>query len=70
LAAACKGTDTVTVYVRNAQGQTVAGPIQAPARPDRVARRTVRATGKLRLDVVSRCSSFSVRVDGVQQAQG
>jgi hypothetical protein len=69
LPAACKGTDTVSVYVRNAQDQTVAGPIRAPSRPDRVARKTVKATGKLRLDVVSHCSSFSVRVDGVEQAQ-
>lgn len=68
LPASCAGVDTVTVYVRNSQNQIVAGPIKAPGRLDRVNRSTVRVTGKLRLDVVSRCSSFSVRVDGVARS--
>lgn len=70
LPASCGGIDTVAVYVRNAQNQTVAGPIKAPGRADRVSRKTLQVTGKLRLDVASRCSSFSVRIDGVQPSQG
>jgi photosystem II stability/assembly factor-like uncharacterized protein len=69
-ATACAPAGTVTVYVRNAQNQVVAGPIQIPLRRQLgglVGRSTVEVTGKLRLDVVSHCSSFSVRVDGVEQ---
>lgn len=71
LAGGCRAITTVTVYVRNAQNQIVAGPMQAPRSAiGPVARRTIQATGKLRLDVVAQCSSFSVRVDGVDQAKG
>jgi photosystem II stability/assembly factor-like uncharacterized protein len=68
LPAGCRAAAPVAVYVRNTAGQIVAGPIRAP-RPaiGGAAHRTVYATGKLRLDVVARCSSFTVRVDGVEQ---
>jgi hypothetical protein len=68
----CNATSTVAVDVRNAQDQMVAGPIEIPRRLElggTVGRSAVQATGRLRLDVVSTCSSFSVRVDGVEQAQ-
>lgn len=63
--ASCPPGTTIDVYVRNTRNQIVAGPIHVQARAGRYS--TVeRATGVLRLDVVSPCSRFSVRVDGVR----
>jgi hypothetical protein len=63
----------VTIYVRNVQGQAVAGPIHVPLHwrfLTKVGTSTVQVTGKLRLDVVSHCSTFSARIDGVQTTGG
>lgn len=63
----------VTIYVRNAQGRTVAGPIHVPMVPQFLSSEgssTIRVTGKLRLDLVSHCSSFSARIDGVRTTGG
>jgi hypothetical protein len=67
----------VTIYVRNAQGQAVAGPVKVTLGPpsgdytgEYRGTSTIQVTGRLRLDVVSDCSSFSARIDGVQTAGG
>jgi hypothetical protein len=61
------------VYVRNAQGQTVAGPVKVKVSPqsgDYRGTSTIQVTGRLRLNVVSHCSTFNVRIDGVQTTGG
>ena len=63
----------MTIYARNVQGQTVAGPVKVKLRPQILNSRgtsTIQVTGRLRLDVVSHCSTFSARVDGVQPVGG
>jgi hypothetical protein len=63
----CEGLTGITVYVQNAAKKRVAGPIHTPAWGNGQYMRIVKVTGKLRLDVVTpHCSSFSVRVDGVE----
>jgi hypothetical protein len=66
--AACTDVSDVTIFVRDAGDQVVAGPIHIPLGSKvggSIGTATVQSTGKLRLDVVSHCSSFNVRVDGV-----
>jgi hypothetical protein len=61
------------VYVRNVPGETVAGPVKVKVSPQSLNSRgtsTIQVTGRLRLDVVSHCSTFSARVDGVQPVGG
>jgi hypothetical protein len=63
----CEGLTGITVYVDNMAKTRVAGPIHTPAWGNGQYTRTVKVTGRLRLDVVTpHCSSFSVRVDGVE----
>jgi hypothetical protein len=62
----CEGLTGITVYVQNAAKKRVTGPIHTPAWGNGQYSRTVQATGRLRLDVVTpHCANFTVRVDGV-----
>jgi photosystem II stability/assembly factor-like uncharacterized protein len=69
----CSSRSKVTLYVRNVRNHLVAGPIDLARRMTaegslQEARSTIHVTGQLRLDVVSSCSTFSVRIDGVHRA--
>jgi hypothetical protein len=63
----CGSAGDIDIYVQNTEKQTVAGPIHGPLNGYPPYGTDVQVTGRLRLDVVSpHCSSFSVRVDGVE----
>jgi photosystem II stability/assembly factor-like uncharacterized protein len=64
----CPGGPGVPIYVQNTANKRMAGPIH-PTGPGSIGEysRTVRVTGRLRLDVESpHCTEFSVRIDGVE----
>ncbi len=63
--AGCTSAADIDMYVQNTAKKIVAGPIHGPLNSYSRYGTTVQVTGRLRLDVVSHCSSFSVRVDGV-----
>jgi len=62
----CHGLTDVTIYVQNTAKQRIGSPVHSPFWGFGEYGKTLKVSGRLRLDVVSaHCSDVTVRIDGV-----